>query len=79
MHVTNCRYCGGAGTEPDRVAIGAELREEREKAGVSQTQIARKMGLSCAYICDSEAGRKAWPQKKIARYRGAIREIVEKR
>jgi transcriptional regulator with XRE-family HTH domain len=40
-------------------ALGGAMRARREHSGVSLRACAKKMGISSAYLCDVELGRRA--------------------
>lgn len=42
----------------DKVAIGARLKEARNRCGVTQEQLAEKVGIGTTYISDIERGAK---------------------
>ncbi|SRR5579884_412316 len=53
-------------TDEKNVAIGKRLRLAREQAGLSQGQVAKKLGLHRPSITETEAGRrKASPQELV--------------
>lgn len=53
-----CPHCQGTGRIPDPVAVGAELRAARKRAGLTQRAMARILGISFGYLCDIEKGRR---------------------
>jgi transcriptional regulator with XRE-family HTH domain len=38
--------------------FGAELRRAREQAGLSQVEVARRIGIDASYVAHVEAGRR---------------------
>jgi len=42
----------------DKVAIGARMREARNRSGFTQEQLAEKVGIGTTYISDIERGAK---------------------
>lgn len=42
-----------------RVAVGVELREERERAGLSRPRLAERAGVSEGFIADLENGKES--------------------
>lgn len=67
-----CPQCGGSGKVMDDKKVGAFMREIRKKAGVSSRAVARQLGLSAAYVCDLELGRRGWNAEKRRQYRDAV-------
>ena len=67
-----CRRCGGTGEEPDWRAVGAKLRADREQAGLTQTEVAFRLGMSKAYVSDLERGARPWRTELVERYREAL-------
>lgn len=64
--VVPCPKCGGKG----KLAIvnGEFLREHRQHQGISLREIARRMGLSAAYLSDVELGRRPATAKVVQGY-----------
>ena len=56
----------------DDKKIGIEMREARKKAGLSGRAVAARLGLSPAYICDLELGRRSWNADKRKYYMQAL-------
>ena len=62
-----CQRCGDSGQIEDDHDIGAKMRSLREENGVTAREMARRLGLSAAYICDLELGRRRWnPSMEIS-------------
>lgn len=59
----NCPRCGGTGYVTDPKVEGAEMRAKRTKRGIGLREAARRVGVSPAYLCDLEHGRRRWSQK----------------
>lgn len=71
MFVTHtCQKCSGAG----RVSAinGACARWLREKSGVGLREMARRLGVSAAYVSDAERGRRTFPAEWVTSY-GSMR------
>ena len=68
-----CPECGGGGTVADPAAIGARMRELREKARLTGREVARRLGLSAMYVCDLEHGRRGWNAERMTNYLNALR------
>lgn len=49
------------------------MRKLRKGAGLGLREVARKMGLSAAYISDLELGRRGWSGDLIRAYQKAIK------
>lgn len=52
--------------EEQRLLIAQRLRAAREQAGLSQGQVARKLGKHRPSISEAEAGRRAVPAEELA-------------
>jgi predicted transcriptional regulator len=74
-----CPQCGGRGKVCDPAQIGARLKREREKGGVTGREMARRMGYSAMYLCDLEHGRREWKSKLIASYLDALNGVFIER
>jgi transcriptional regulator with XRE-family HTH domain len=55
-----CPKCRGTGRVPDARAIGAVMRQRREKAKRSLRSVARSLEVSAAYLSDLERGNRRW-------------------
>jgi transcriptional regulator with XRE-family HTH domain len=66
-----CPRCGGSGTVLDDKKMGAFMRSIRIKSGLSGRELARRMGVSAAYLSDLELGRRGWNEERRAKYRKA--------
>jgi predicted transcriptional regulator len=62
-----CCHCGATGKV--EVVNHAFLRFVRLQAQVSLREMARRLGVSAAYVCDVEYGRRACPVAWLERYR----------
>ncbi len=69
----SCSHCGGTGREMDPVAIGKQLRELRQKAGMSLRTVADRLGFTAPYISDLERGNRSFTQELAAKYREALK------
>ena len=45
---------------PDLQATGQQVRDARQKAGMSLRAAARALGISAPYLSDMERGRRGW-------------------
>jgi len=77
LKTTNCPKCDGTGKVLDRVAVGSEMRSERERAGVSLRRVARVSGKSVAYLSELELGRQPWSVGLVSAYQRAIEAAKE--
>jgi transcriptional regulator with XRE-family HTH domain len=60
--VTSVRHVGDA---PDRVTLGSYVKTQRERLGISQRQLAKRVGLSHTYLWRLEAGDFAQPSPAV--------------
>jgi transcriptional regulator with XRE-family HTH domain len=51
-----------------RVVNGADLRERRQRAGLTQRAFGRRAGVTSPYISDIERNRRACPPDILAVY-----------
>jgi ribosome-binding protein aMBF1 (putative translation factor) len=68
-----------AGTDVDPVyaELGRDLREARERAGLTQRQLARKLKRSQTTVSGSESGRTRVSGKYVARVYDICRVVTE--
>lgn len=55
------------------VTLGRELRELREKLGLTLSDVAVRLGVSVQYVCDVESGRKSFPPAKLKAWAEVLR------
>lgn len=67
-----CRCCQGSGKELDPKLIGEDMAKLRKKKGLSQIEVARRMGVSSPYVHDLEAGRRNWSETRVTLYLKAL-------
>lgn len=75
-HDKNCHCCGGSGEELDQAATSKLMVALRTKAGISQSEVARRMGLSNTHTSDLEGGNRNWNLELIERYKNACEQKV---
>lgn len=63
--------CSACGT-PRAVIDGAWLRDRRMKAGLTLREMARRVGVSAAYLCDIEKNRRNCLPNMRAVYEGLL-------
>jgi hypothetical protein len=51
-----CPHCDGTGRPVDRLALGMLLRQERERAGLSLSELAAELGISKGFLGKVETG-----------------------
>jgi len=61
-----CPTCG----TPRTIINGRWLRHERQRAGLTLREMARRLGFSAPYICDVELNRRNCSPKIRAAYEG---------
>jgi predicted transcriptional regulator len=54
----NCPHCLGSGKAVDAIKKGQEMKALRIASGVSVREIAWRLKVSSAYVCDVEFGRR---------------------
>lgn len=65
-----CPTCG----QKTLVVNGGYLRAIRLRANISLREVARRLGISAAYLSDMELGRRAFHPKYLSRYEAAAKE-----
>lgn len=63
-----CRCCHGSGKESEPVTIGRRLKALREGKGILSKDMAEKLGISAAYLCMLEAGKRPWHPLMIEKF-----------
>jgi predicted transcriptional regulator len=53
-----CHWCLGTGNERDQLTEGRQLRERRERAGRSLTEVAQMADLDKSMLCRIERGNR---------------------
>jgi transcriptional regulator with XRE-family HTH domain len=56
----SCHCCNGTGLAPDEAAIGKSMVRRRKAAGLTQKDVAKKLGISVAFLCQLENGQRHW-------------------
>lgn len=65
-------------TTKNRDNVGWFIRSRREEKGLSQTELAKELGMKREYLAQIEAGKPKWPQKYIAKI-AEVLDIPEQR
>jgi len=68
-----CPKCGGTGQVLDPKIVGPEMRELRQKAKLTATDIAERLNFTVPYILDLESGRRGWSKDLQAAYVEAVK------
>lgn len=74
-----CKRCNGSGVEADWLNIGAGMRAKREALGIGLNDLARKAGVSAAYLSDCELGRRAWRGPKALKVAAYLERLGRSR
>lgn len=72
-----CPRCVGTGYLLDPVATGGLMRAGREQAAVTLRTLAKRMGISAAYLCDLELGRRGWNEGLLEEYMKALKGEIK--
>lgn len=68
-----CPYCGGSGVfSLQRATIGETIRARRVNAGMSQRNLAKKIGRSSGQVAAIETGRSDMPTKMLKPFAEAL-------
>jgi len=65
-----CSTCGGSGFQIDPIL----LKFRRQAQHLSITECAKRMGVSIAYVCELEHGRKRWNSELLAKFNQALQQ-----
>lgn len=71
-----CPHCDGTGRPVDRTALGMLLRQERERAGLSLSEVAAELGISKGFLGKVETGVGRAGSAFALRVRVAIEAIL---
>ena len=63
----------------EKTPIGVKLRNLRNKAGVSSTDLSKELGIAASYVCLLEAGTRPITKEMVSRYVNALNKIVTQR
>lgn len=58
----------------DSAATGLALRTMRRKDNISMREIARRMCITPAYLCDLERGNRKWTDDLCKRFQNALKQ-----
>lgn len=72
LPMCDCPLCEGTGKVTDNIGIGQQMREERKNAGLSLRTVAKRLGVSAAYVSDLELGRRNWSLHRVTDYQNAL-------
>ena len=61
----------------DDVKMGAAVKNFRMDIGANQKLLAAEMGISQAYLCDLECGRRKWSARLYEKMRDGFDKIVK--
>lgn len=68
-----CTRCGTGRKEINHQKVGQRLRAYRERHGLSQREVARRMEQTAAYVGDLELGRRPWNAQRVGDYLAACK------
>lgn len=71
-----CHCCHGSGKECKTTDFGKSLRKWRLKAKLSQNLVAKELGITSAFLCMIEAGRRQ-PNEAVIYAAGRLIEVVK--
>ena len=74
LKTEDCAHCGGSGKQPAESGR-TQLREAREKAGISLRKLAAAMGISLAYLGDIERGNRRLSGRVATLYIEKLEEL----
>lgn len=68
----HCQKCLGTGWEQDAYSIGRSMWQQRQAAGMSIAELAKRLGLDPSYLSYLEAGKRDWSLDLRDRYVKAL-------
>jgi transcriptional regulator with XRE-family HTH domain len=68
-----CPHCGGSGKVDDPYEIGLQLRADRIASGMTLEDVAKRMGVTRAYVSHLERGVRNWTDDLISDFREALK------
>lgn len=57
---------------PIDLDLAAALLRQREAKGLKANWVAHKIGVSSAYLCDLEHGRRRWTERLLKAFRAIV-------
>lgn len=67
-----CPKCRGRGVVVDPRKFGAMMREARAAKGISMRAMAKRIGISPAFLSDMELGNRPWPETRWKDFEEAL-------
>lgn len=71
-HTKPCHCCAGTGAERDNHRIGKSFRQARILRGIGLRELARRLGVSHAFLHQLENGRRNWTKTIYAKYHDEV-------
>lgn len=75
MKTLPCERCDGTGRVPDDRELGRAMKKLRLSNRLTLREVARRLAVSAAYVCDLEHGRRAWHGAIRAAYLRAVKQM----
>lgn len=69
-----CRLCAGTGRTIDHEALGRKLRAVRERAHLTQWDVADALGVDQSFVSYLEQGARVWNPALVEKYLAACRK-----
>jgi ribosome-binding protein aMBF1 (putative translation factor) len=58
---------------PNSLVMGKAAKKQREDAGISLREMAKRMGYSAFYLYDLERGHRGWSEKLVEKFNKALK------
>jgi predicted transcriptional regulator len=68
----SCKCCGGSGHDIDNRETGDVLKKARKTSRITQKAMAKALGISAAYLCDLEHGRRHWSSEMVHAFKAQL-------
>lgn len=73
---SSCERCEGTGQTLDHAGVGRLIRSRRESIRITLRAAAKGIGISPAYLCDLERGRRPWTIERAIEFDAKIQKLA---
>lgn len=76
LKTKTCGACQGSGVLPGDT-VGAQLRRQRESAGVKPSEMSTALNISPSYLYDLERNRRRWTSELVESYQRELKGLSD--